>query len=216
MGFFLIKTVFMNAQGTLFIITAASGTGKTSLVKELLATTENLKVSISHTTRQPRSAETDGVHYHFTNKENFESLIKEGSFFEYAEVFGNYYGTSKQAVDDLLNQGIDVILEIDWQGALQIKEKHPQAVMIFILPPSRDALRHRLSNRGQDSQETIENRLLGAVTEMRNYHHFDYIVINDDFSTALRDLQTIIKAQRLTLMHQATYQQDLIAALLSA
>ncbi len=205
----------MSAQGTLFIITAASGTGKTSLVKELLATTDNLKVSISHTTRQPRPAEADGVHYYFTDKAAFEQLIAEGAFFEYAEVFGNYYGTSKQAVDDLLNQGIDVILEIDWQGALQVKEKSPQAVMIFILPPSRDALRSRLSNRGQDSSDVIETRLAGAVTEMKNYHHFDYVVINDDFSTALSDLQTIIKAQRLTLTQQAARQNALIESLLS-
>ncbi len=205
----------MSAQGTLFIITAASGTGKTSLVKELLATTDNLKVSISHTTRQPRPAEADGVHYYFTDKAAFEQLIAEGAFFEYAEVFGNYYGTSKQAVDDLLNQGIDVILEIDWQGALQVKEKSPQAVMIFILPPSRDALRSRLSNRGQDSSDVIQTRLAGAVTEMKNYHHFDYVVINDDFSTALGDLQTIIKAQRLTLTQQAARQNALIESLLS-
>ncbi len=205
----------MSAQGTLFIITAASGTGKTSLVKELLATTDNLKVSISHTTRQPRPAEADGVHYYFTDKAAFEQLIAEGAFFEYAEVFGNYYGTSKQAVDDLLNQGIDVILEIDWQGALQVKEKSPQAVMIFILPPSRDALRSRLSNRGQDSSDVIQTRLAGAVTEMKNYHHFDYVVINDDFSTALSDLQTIIKAQRLTLTQQAARQNALIESLLS-
>ncbi|WP_435932220.1 guanylate kinase [Moraxella bovoculi] len=205
----------MSVQGTLFIITAASGTGKTSLVKELLATTDNLKVSISHTTRQPRPAESDGVHYYFTDKTAFEQLIAKGAFFEYAEVFGNYYGTSKQAVDDLLNQGIDVILEIDWQGALQVKEKSPQAVMIFILPPSRDALRSRLSNRGQDSKGVIETRLAGAVTEMKNYHHFDYVVINDDFSTALGDLQTIIKAQRLTLTQQTARQNALIKSLLS-
>ncbi|AKG07332.1 guanylate kinase [Moraxella bovoculi] len=205
----------MSAQGTLFIITAASGTGKTSLVKELLATTDNLKVSISHTTRQPRPAESDGVHYYFTDKTAFEQLISKGAFFEYAEVFGNYYGTSEQAVDDLLNQGIDVILEIDWQGALQVKEKSPQAVMIFILPPSRDALRSRLSNRGQDSSDVIETRLAGAVTEMKNYHHFDYVVINDDFSTALGDLQTIIKAQRLTLTQQTARQNALIKSLLS-
>lgn len=205
----------MSVQGTLFIITAASGTGKTSLVKELLANTDSLKVSISHTTRQPRPAESDGVHYYFTDKTAFEQLIEKGAFFEYAEVFGNYYGTSKQAVDDLLNQGIDVILEIDWQGALQVKEKSPQAVMIFILPPSRDALRSRLSNRGQDSKDVIETRLAGAVTEMKNYHHFDYVVINDDFSTALGDLQTIIKAQRLTLTQQTARQNALIKSLLS-
>ncbi|MDO4440838.1 MAG: guanylate kinase [Moraxella sp.] len=202
-------------QGTLFIITAASGTGKTSLVKELLATTDSLKVSISHTTREPRPAETDGVHYHFTTKESFEQLIKDGAFFEYAEVFGNYYGTSKQAVDELLHQGIDVILEIDWQGALQVKEKFSQVVMIFILPPSKDALKSRLSNRGQDSIEVINTRLAGSVHEMQHYHHFDYVVINDDFNQALSDLQAIITASRLTLAKQQSRHRTLIDALLS-
>ncbi|WFF38080.1 guanylate kinase [Moraxella nasibovis] len=206
----------MSAQGTLYIITAASGTGKTSLVKELLASTDKLQVSISHTTRQPRPAETDGVHYHFTTKENFEALIADDSFLEYAEVFGNYYGTSKQAVETLLAQGIDVILEIDWQGALQVKEKFAQAVMIFILPPSKAALQSRLSNRGQDSEEVINTRLAGAVTEMKNYHHFDYVVINDDFNVALGDLQTIIHAKRLSTAQQQIRQRALLDALLAS
>lgn len=205
----------MTALGTLFIITAASGTGKTSLVKELLASMDNLQVSISHTTRQPRPAETDGVHYHFTDVANFERLIADGAFFEYAEVFGNYYGTSKQAVDELLSQGIDVILEIDWQGALQVKAQFAQAVMIFILPPSKNALQSRLSNRGQDSEEVIRTRLAGAVTEMQNYHHFDYIVINDDFTVALDDLKTIVLAQRLQLKRQQVKHQQLIDDLLA-
>lgn len=205
----------MNAQGTLYIITAASGTGKTSLVKELLATTQQLQVSISHTTRLPRPAEIEGMHYHFTDKASFEQLIADGAFFEYAEVFGNYYGTSQQAVENLLNQGIDVILEIDWQGALQIKQQRPDVVMIFILPPSRDALHNRLSARGQDSLEVIQTRLSGAVTEMKNYHHFDYIVINDDFNEALKDLQCIIKAQRLTLAKQQVRHAHTINSLLS-
>lgn len=205
----------MNTKGTLFIITAASGTGKTSLVKELLATTDHLKLSISHTTRAPRPAETQGVHYHFTDKAHFETLIADGSFFEYAEVFGNYYGTSKHAVDELLNQGVDVILEIDWQGALQIKQKSPNAVMIFILPPSREALYSRLSHRGQDSIEVINTRLAGAVDEMKNYHHFDYIVINDDFDTALDDLKAIIKSHRLSLAQQTIRNRSLIHNLLN-
>lgn len=205
----------MNAHGTLYIITAASGTGKTSLVKELLTSTKDLQVSISHTTRQPRPAETDGVHYHFIDKNNFEQLIADGAFFEYAEVFGNYYGTSKQAVDELLAQGIDVILEIDWQGALQVKQQATDAIMIFILPPNKDALQSRLSHRGQDSIDVIRLRLAGAVTEMKNYHHFDYVVINDDFSDALNDLQCIIKAQRLTTAKQQANHRTLIDALLS-
>ena len=200
-------------SGTLFIITAASGTGKTSLVKELLASTDNLTVSISHTTRAPRPAEVDGVHYHFTTVADFEQLISESAFLEYAQVFDNYYGTSRQAVAQLLEAGTDVILEIDWQGALQVKHKFRDAVMIFILPPSRAALRQRLSSRGQDSLDVIEKRLAGSITEMRQYDQFDYLVINDDFSDALADLQTIIKAQRLTLAVQSSRQRALIDGL---
>lgn len=196
--------------GTLFIITAASGTGKTSLVKELLASMDNLQVSISHTTRQPRPAEENGVHYHFIDVATFEKLIHEKAFLEHAQVFDNYYGTSKQAVNALLDRNIDVILEIDWQGALQVKNQFTHAVMIFILPPSQDALRSRLSGRGQDSQEVIEKRLAGSMTEMRQYDKFDYVVINDDFSIALQDLQTIIKSHRLTLASQQTKNHSLL------
>ncbi|MFC0820332.1 guanylate kinase [Moraxella marmotae] len=199
--------------GKLFIITAASGTGKTSLVKQLLDRTDNLTVSISHTTRSPRPGETDGVHYHFVDKAAFETLIGESAFLEYAQVFDNYYGTSQKAVSDLLTKGVDVILEIDWQGALQVKQKFTDAVMIFILPPSRDALRTRLSGRGQDSQEVIEKRLAGSLTEMRQYDKFDYVVINDDFEIALADLQTIIKSHRLTLNAQSVRNAALIAGL---
>lgn len=200
-------------SGKLFIITAASGTGKTSLVKELLATTDNLTVSISHTTRQPRPAENDGEHYHFVDKATFESLISQSAFLEYAQVFENYYGTSRQAVEILLNQGVDVILEIDWQGALQVKEKFAEAVMIFILPPTRNALQSRLSNRGQDSDEVIQKRLAGSITEMRQYDKFDYVVINDDFAVALSDLQSIIKTHRLSTKVQQQRNAKLIADL---
>lgn len=199
--------------GKLFIITAASGTGKTSLVKELLAATDNLTVSISHTTRAPRPGESDGVHYHFTTVDEFKRLIDESAFLEYAQVFDNFYGTTRQAVERLLNDGVDVILEIDWQGALQVKEKFSDAVMIFILPPSRDALRSRLSNRGQDSDEVIEKRLAGSLTEMRQYDKFDYVVINDDFAEALADLQVIIKSHRLSRATQQARNGKLIDAL---
>lgn len=198
----------------LFIITAASGTGKTSLVKELLATTDNLSVSISHTTRQPRPAEENGVHYHFVDVTQFEQLLADEAFLEYAQVFDNYYGTSKQAVQSLLDQGIDVILEIDWQGALQVKQKFADAVMIFILPPSREALRSRLSNRGQDSDEVIEKRLAGSLTEMRQYDKFDYVVINDEFAVALSDLQTIVRCHRLSTQNQQRTQAKLLGELL--
>ncbi|MDO4895545.1 guanylate kinase [Moraxella sp.] len=198
----------------LFIITAASGTGKTSLVKELLATTDNLSVSISHTTRQPRPAEENGVHYHFVDVAQFEQLLADEAFLEHAQVFDNYYGTSKQAVQSLLDQGIDVILEIDWQGALQVKQKFTDAVMIFILPPSREALRSRLSNRGQDSDEVIEKRLAGSLTEMRQYDKFDYVVINDEFAVALSDLQTIVRCHRLSTQNQQRTQAKLLGELL--
>lgn len=200
-------------SGKLFIITAASGTGKTSLVKELLATTDNLTVSVSHTTRAPRPGESDGTHYHFTTVDAFKQMIDESAFLEYAQVFDNFYGTTRQAVERLLHDGVDVILEIDWQGALQVKETFNDAVMIFILPPSRDALRSRLSGRGQDSDEVIEKRLAGSLTEMRQYDKFDYVVINDDFAEALADLQTIIKSHRLSRATQQVRNGKLIDAL---
>lgn len=203
------------ATGTLFVITAASGTGKTSLVKQLLDTTKDLTVSISHTTRQPRPQEVDGVHYHFVDKDSFIGLIEQNAFFEHAEVFGNYYGTSKQAAFDELAQGRDVILEIDWQGALQVQAQYPQAVLIFILPPSKDALRQRLSGRATDSQEVIETRLAGAVGEMVHYDKFNYVVINDDFDVALHDLQSIINSQRLRTHIQQIRQKTLLDNLLS-
>lgn len=203
------------AVGTLFIISAASGTGKTSLVKELLATTKNLVVSVSHTTREPRRGEVDGEHYYFTNKEEFMRLVGEAEFLEHAEVFGNYYGTSKTAVNDLLNAGVDVILEIDWQGALQVKRQFKDAVLIFILPPNREALRSRLSNRAQDTLKVIEERLAGAVREMQEYVNFDYIVINDDFNQALNELQSIVCTYRLQVTKQSAKNQQLISDLLS-
>ena len=188
--------------GSLFIITAASGTGKTSLVKQLLATTNDLTVSVSHTTRTPRPGEIDGHHYHFTDVDNFVTAIGENKFLEHAEVFGNYYGTSEQSVRTQLEAGVDVILEIDWQGALQVKKIFTEATMVFILPPSLSTLRQRLSTRGQDTMEVIEQRLAGAVTEMAQYVNFDYVIINDSFEVALTDLKAIIVADRQTLHRQ--------------
>lgn len=201
--------------GSLFIITAASGTGKTSLVKQLIATTNDLSVSISHTTRQPRIGEIHGQHYYFVNKETFNNMIKKGEFLEQAEVFDNFYGTSQASVDNLLERGTDVILEIDWQGALQVRKIRPDAKMIFILPPDRQALRQRLSNRGQDSQEVIEKRLAGSVKEMQQYLYFDYVVINDNFDIALADLKAIILANRLTLAKQQKRHEKRIYQLLT-
>ena len=188
--------------GSLFIITAASGTGKTSLVKQLLATTNDLTVSISHTTRTPRPGEIDGHHYHFTDVDNFVTAIGENKFLEHAEVFGNYYGTSEQSVRTQLEAGVDVILEIDWQGAIQVKKIFTEATMVFILPPSLSTLRQRLSTRGQDTVEVIEQRLAGAVTEMAQYVNFDYVIINDSFEVALTELKAIIVADRQTLHRQ--------------
>lgn len=201
--------------GSLFIITAASGTGKTSLVKQLLATTNDLTVSISHTTRSPRPGEIDGYHYHFTDVETFKAAIDEGRFLEHAEVFGNYYGTSEQSVRTQLEAGIDVILEIDWQGALQVKEIFTAATMIFVLPPSIATLRQRLLARAQDSAEVIEQRLAGAVTEMAQYTHFDYIIINDNFEVALAELRAIIVADRQKTARQQQRYQRTISTLLA-
>ncbi len=201
--------------GSLFIITAASGTGKTSLVKQLLATTNDLTVSISHTTRTPRPGEVDGHHYHFTSVEVFTKAIGEGQFLEHAEVFGNYYGTSEQSVRAQLEAGIDVILEIDWQGALQVKKIFAEAIMIFILPPSVATLRQRLSTRATDSTNVIEQRLAGSVNEMSQYVHADYVVINDNFEVALTELKAIIVADRQTLSRQQQRYHRTISNLLN-
>lgn len=202
-------------KGSLFIITAASGTGKTSLVKQLIATTNDLAVSISHSTRKPRPGEIDGQHYHFVSREIFADMIKQGEFLEHAEVFENYYGTAQSTVEFMLNNGLDVILEIDWQGALQVQKLRPDATTIFILPPDRQSLRQRLSNRGQDSQEVIERRLAGSVNEMAQYVNFDYVVINDNFDVALAELKSIIIANRLTLAKQQERHAGRIEQLLS-
>ncbi|WP_201575520.1 MULTISPECIES: guanylate kinase [Psychrobacter] len=201
--------------GSLFIITAASGTGKTSLVKQLLATTNDLTVSVSHTTRDPRPGEIDGHHYHFTDVASFTAGVDEGKFLEHAEVFGNYYGTSEQSVRAQLDAGIDVILEIDWQGALQVKKIFADAITVFILPPSLTTLRQRLSSRNQDTAEVIEQRLAGAVTEMEQYVHFDFVIINDSFEVALTELKAIIVADRQTLKRQQQRYHRTITTLLN-
>ena len=202
-------------KGSLFIVTAASGTGKTSLVKQLLATTNDLTVSISHTTRPPRPGEIDGHHYHFIDVDSFTAAIADNKFLEHAEVFGNYYGTSHASVTAQLQAGIDVILEIDWQGALQVKKQFADVTMIFILPPSLTTLRQRLSSRGQDTDEVIQMRLSGAVDEMKQYVNFDYVVINDHFEAALYELKAIIVAKRQTVERQQLRYQSTIDALLS-
>ena len=183
--------------GTLYIISAPSGAGKTSLVKALLERLSGVVVSVSHTTRAPRPGEEDGVDYHFFNKPEFERLVEEGEFLEYAQVFDNYYGTRRATVLERLETDEDVILEIDWQGARQASEAFPGAVRIFILPPSREALQERLTMRGQDSDEVIIRRMADAINEMRHYNEYDYLIFNDVFDVALAELEALFRARRL-------------------
>jgi guanylate kinase len=198
-------------RGQLYVISAPSGAGKTSLVAALLRQEPQIRVSVSHTTRAPRLGEQTGVHYHFVSQDEFTQRINECDFLEHAQVFDNFYGTSQQAVETMLNDGLDVILEIDWQGAQQIRKMRPDVISIFILPPSIEALRTRLTGRGQDSEETINRRMTDAVSEMQHYNEFDYLVINDDFELALNDIRNIFHAQRLRLHRQtATYQNTLL------
>ncbi len=180
-------------SGTLFILSAPSGAGKTSLAKALIDAVPNLAVSVSHTTRPPRPGEVDGVNYFFVGEQEFRAMVEADEFLEYAIVFDHFYGTSHDAVERLLRQGKDVVLDIDWQGARAIKAKISRTVSIFVLPPSRHELRHRLSGRGQDSPEVIDRRMLDAVSEMEHYGEFDHIVMNDDFDAAVRDLKAIIR-----------------------
>lgn len=203
-------------SGSLFVVAAASGTGKTSLVKALLDVKPGIGVSISHTTRPMRPGEVDAVNYHFTTREEFVRLIGEGAFLEHAEVFGNLYGTSKTWVLSELQQDRDVILEIDWQGATQIRRLLPEAVSIFILPPSLDTLRTRLNHRGQDSDEVIAHRLHEAQGDIAHYAEFDYLVVNDDFNAALADLKAIVRATRLTYRSQSVRQEQLLQRLLAS
>ena len=203
------------ATGTLYIISAPSGAGKTSLVKALIELTGNLRVSVSHTTRAMRPGEHDGVNYHFTSREAFLKQVGDGDFLEHAEVFGNLYGTSQQTVERTLAEGHDLILEIDWQGAQQVRRKLPNAHSIFILPPSQTALRERLTQRGQDDETVIDKRMAEAVAEMSHYVEFDSVVINDDFHTALDDLGAIVRARHLRLDAQQSRHTALLQALLS-
>lgn len=201
--------------GTLYILSAPSGAGKTSLVKALLAQDSQLVVSVSHTTRAMRPGEVDGQDYNFVSMDTFNALIEQGQFLEYAEVFGNKYGTSQQWVREQLVSGRDVILEIDWQGAEQVRRLMRDAVTVFILPPSRAALRERLTGRGQDSEEVIARRMSEAVSEMSHYPEYDYLVINDRFELALDQLASLFKARRLRQEVQQQLQADLLSDLLS-
>ena len=203
--------------GNLYILSAPSGAGKSSLINALLADLprNEVRLSISHTTRNPRPAEEDGVHYYFTTHAEFEALIEKDHFLEWAEVFGNYYGTSLPMIEKLLEQGVDVFLDIDWQGARQIRQKVPNVKTIFILPPSREELKNRLVGRGQDSEETIAKRMAEAKSEMSHYSEFDYVIVNDDFQQALSELKAILTAERLKLVSQEIRHKTLIEQLLA-
>jgi guanylate kinase len=201
--------------GTLYIISAPSGAGKTSLVKRLVSELAHLTVSISHTTRKQRPAEQHGQDYFFVSVEQFQALLADNAFLEHAQVFDNFYGTAKQTVIDKLNEGLDVILEIDWQGAKQIKQDFAQSRSIFILPPSIAILQQRLTGRGQDDAAIIARRLSDAKTEISHYAEFDYLVVNDDFEQALAELKSIIMANRLLQSRQQLQLTHLLTALLA-
>ncbi|WP_413113184.1 guanylate kinase [Thaumasiovibrio sp. DFM-14] len=204
-------------KGTLYIVSAPSGAGKSSLISALIEKnpTYTLKVSVSHTTRGMRPGEKDGIHYNFVSADDFKALIQKESFLEWAEVFGNYYGTSRPWIEDNLNKGIDVFLDIDWQGARQIREKMPQARSIFILPPSRPELERRLTTRGQDSDEVIARRMSEACSEISHYNEYDYVIVNDDFDVAVMDMKAILRAERLKQDKQSEKHTAMLKGLLA-
>lgn len=205
----------MTAPGTLYIIAAPSGGGKTSLVRALLDNLPDIEVSVSHTTRPPRPGERNGVAYHFVDAATFEHLVQQEVFLEHARVFDYAYGTSRDTVLARLELGIDVILEIDWQGARQVRARLPETVSIFILPDSQATLRQRLEQRGQDSAAVINRRMQDAVSEMMHYDEFDYLVINDQFEAALDALRAIVIAQRQRRVTQSLRHAELLQNLLS-
>ena len=203
----------MEYPGNLFVVAAPSGAGKSSLVKSLLELDSHLVVSISHTTRPPRGQEHDGREYWFISEPEFRAMIERGDFFEWAEVHGNLYGTSRAAIESRMAAGEDVILEIDWQGALQIKQLFPHAVLIFILPPSFEELLQRLHRRGEDGADVIETRMANARLEVAQARHFDFVIINALFETALFDLKAIVHAQRLKYAAQRRSRRAVFDAL---
>jgi len=204
------------ARGRLYIVSAPSGAGKTSLVSVLLEADSQVEVSISHTTRAARPGEQDGVNYHFVSVEDFEAIVASDDFLEHAKVFGNYYGTSRVWLEQRLSSGKDVILEIDWQGAQQVRTLMPEALSIFILPPSKVALRSRLEGRGQDSEEVIARRMSEAESESSHFDEYDYLIVNDQFELARQELCAIFTANRLEANRQAVKYKEVLADLLSA
>ena len=202
-------------SGMLYIVSAPSGAGKTSLVKALIEQLDGIEVSVSHTTRAMRPGEVDGSDYHFVSEQHFLEKVGQGEFLEHAQVFDNFYGTSRLTVEDRLAQGFDVILEIDWQGAAQVRKQMADSLSIFILPPSRDELDRRLRGRGQDSEEIIARRMQDAVNEMSHYPEFDYLVINDDFEQALTELKAIVIGNRMRLDRQEKHHEQLLSDLVT-
>lgn len=202
-------------RGTLYIVAAPSGAGKSSIVNAVLARDADIALSISFTSRAARPGERHAQHYHFISADEFKAMIRAGDFFEYAEVHGDWKGTARQSVEPQLEAGKDVLLEIDWQGARQVRQKVPDAVSVFILPPSRDALEQRMRARGQDSEEVIQRRLAAAREEMSHYGEFDYVIVNDVFDDAVAQMHAIFTASRLRREAQDVRHADLIAALLA-
>lgn len=202
-------------KGTLYIVAAPSGAGKSSIVNAVLKRLPDVALSISYTSRAPRPGERHAQHYHFIEKGEFERMIAAGEFFEYALVHGDYKGTARQSVLPQLEKGLDVLLEIDWQGARQVREQIPQAQSLFILPPSKQALETRMRNRGQDSEAVIAQRLAAAREEMSHYHEFDYVVVNEHFDQAVQEVSAIFSAQRLRLLPQQARHKVLIEQLLA-
>lgn len=203
----------METPGNLFCVAAPSGAGKSSLVKALLELDSRLDVSVSHTTRAPRGQEQDGREYWFIGEASFRAMIERGEFFEWAQVHGHLYGTSRRAIQARLERGDDVVLEIDWQGALQIKQLFPHAVLIFILPPNWQELRQRLTRRGEDRAEVIDTRMANARLEVAQARHFDFVIINALFETALFDLKAVVHSQRLRYAAQMRNRSQVFAAL---
>lgn len=202
-------------SGNLFIVTAPSGAGKSSLVKALLEADSGIQLSISYTTRAPRPGEENGVHYHFVGVDEFREMLNRGDFLESAEVYGNYYGTSQPWIEDRIRAGQDLLLEIDWQGAAQVRKLFPESLTLFILPPSLTELKRRLEGRGQDSAEVIARRLAAAQEDISHAYSFDYLVVNDDFDTALADIQAIVRARRLGINNQMRALEPLLKDLLN-
>jgi len=205
----------MSSRGTLLTVSAPSGAGKTSLVKALVERDSNVRVSVSHTTRPIRPGEQDGVNYHFVSHDDFARMLAQNEFLEHAQVFSNHYGTSIRWVEEALAQGVDVILEIDWQGAEQVRQQLNDVVSVFILPPSRKALEERLQGRGQDDDSVIAQRMQEAISEMSHYSDAQWLIINDDFQQALDDFHCVVEAQRLRLEPQGQKHQKLLSELLS-